>query len=206
MSTSTDTALAALLNHRIRKVAHTAAQVLSAAYVGEQLCTWLLPTHRTRQGKLLRWCRLSLLTSGGCLLAMTSDQQAAGRWDWVEAPDSGWPSSGVLPSAQLAILGDSGMHRLGVLIEEQRHWRPVVPHLRLSWLGVMPGARLAGRASSLLSHGLHHADRLRRPVYLETSSQSAARLYRRWGFYDTGSISLPYGGPTLLRMIRNPAK
>jgi hypothetical protein len=48
------------------------------------------------------------------------------------------------------------------------------------------------------------ADEAGTPMYLEASSATSARLYRRHGFVDTGTL-VPPGMPPLYAMWREPS-
>lgn len=79
---------------------------------------------------------------------------------------------------------------------------PREEHLYLPFIGAArPGL---GAGSKLMSAMARAADDAGLPMYLEASSTTSARLYRRHGFVDTGVIEVP-GMPPLYPMWREPS-
>jgi ribosomal protein S18 acetylase RimI-like enzyme len=73
---------------------------------------------------------------------------------------------------------------------------PVVPHVYLSSIGVLPEQRGRGVGSAILRHRLASADQSAHPVYLEASTPRNQKLYARHGFQPLGEpIVLGDGGP-----------
>lgn len=79
---------------------------------------------------------------------------------------------------------------------------PMEEHLYLPFIGAARPGRGAG--SILLSAMTRAADAAGLPLYLEASSDTSARLYRRHGFVDTGTLEIP-GIPPVRPMWREPS-
>ena len=79
---------------------------------------------------------------------------------------------------------------------------PREDHLYLPFIGATQPGRGAG--ARLMSAMAQAADEAGSPMYLEASSATSARLYRRHGFVDTGTIEAP-DMPVLYPMWREPA-
>jgi ribosomal protein S18 acetylase RimI-like enzyme len=78
------------------------------------------------------------------------------------------------------------------------------PHWYLGVLGTRKKAQGRGVGSSLLAPVLDRCDDEGIPAYLESSKHSNIAFYRRHGFEVTGEIPLPFGGPSVWSMWRDP--
>ena len=129
----------------------------------------------------------------------------AGAALWV--PPGDWP----LPAtAQLAVLpalarvfAPHWRRALGALRALERHHIPE-PHWYLDYVGIEPAGHGRGAASALLEPVLARADADRAPAYLNASSARSRDLYLRHGFVVLSELRLPFGGPPLWRMRREP--
>jgi len=81
---------------------------------------------------------------------------------------------------------------------------PHEPHYYLPIIGVDPAAQGQGIGSSLLRPVLERADREGMPAYLEATTPRNRALYARHGFEDVDVLHLPYDGPPMWRMWREP--
>lgn len=107
------------------------------------------------------------------------------------------------PAALLGYVRTFGRHVVKaqrfLKVLEQNH--PREEHLYLPFIGA---ARPGGGAGAMLMTAMTGAaDDAGLPMYLEASSATSARLYRRHGFVDTGVIDVP-GMPPLYPMWREP--
>jgi ribosomal protein S18 acetylase RimI-like enzyme len=82
---------------------------------------------------------------------------------------------------------------------------PRAPHYYLFILGVDPSAQGRGVGRALLRPILERCDRERQPAYLETTKESNIAFYQACGFKVTGEITVPYDGPKIWFMWRDPA-
>jgi ribosomal protein S18 acetylase RimI-like enzyme len=86
----------------------------------------------------------------------------------------------------------------------ERHHPAAPPHHYLYLLAVLPERQGQGLGSALLRAGLRPIDRAGTPTYLETASERNLAFYRRHGFVVTGEARLPFGGPTVWFLWREP--
>jgi ribosomal protein S18 acetylase RimI-like enzyme len=87
-------------------------------------------------------------------------------------------------------------------VEHQHPKEP--PHWYLGVLGTRTEAQGRGVGSALLAPVLEHCDTEGLPAYLESSKHANIAFYRRHGFEVTGEIPLPFGGPPVWPMWRDP--
>jgi len=125
---------------------------------------------------------------------------------WVE-PGS-WPAPARTQLATApALLRAFGPHPrraiAGVRTIERGH--PHEPHWYLDYIGVEPAARSRGTGAALLAPMLERCDAERVPAYLNAGSSRSRDLYARHGFEVTQRYELPFGGPPLWRMWREPS-
>jgi ribosomal protein S18 acetylase RimI-like enzyme len=81
---------------------------------------------------------------------------------------------------------------------------PRAKHYYLAVLGVEPTMQGRGIGSALLLEGLHRCDRTRTAAYLETATERNLPLYERHGFRITREVRVPFGGPQMWLMWREP--
>jgi len=107
------------------------------------------------------------------------------------------------PTTILRYLRIFGRHSLKarnfLAVLERTH--PREDHLYLPFIGAIHPGRGAG--AMLMSAMTQAADDAALPMYLEASSATSARLYRRHGFVDRGTIEAP-DMPPMYPMWREP--
>lgn len=86
----------------------------------------------------------------------------------------------------------------------ERHHPTAPPHHYLYLLAVLPERQRQGVGSALLQAGLRSIDQARAATYLETASEGNLAFYRRHGFVVTGEARLPFDGPTVWFLWREP--
>jgi len=89
------------------------------------------------------------------------------------------------------------------LFQQMDGYHPAEPHWYLPMIGVDPAHQGKGYGSALLQHALARCDREDNLAYLESTSPSSVRLYRRHGFELLGTIQVG-SSPQLFPMIRKP--
>lgn len=78
-------------------------------------------------------------------------------------------------------------------------------HHHLALLAVRPGRQDQGLGSALMNHHHRFLDLKGIPAFLETSTESARRLYLRHGYRPLGEpYDLPDGGPAFYPLWRDP--
>lgn len=90
----------------------------------------------------------------------------------------------------------------GAHVIDENH--PERPAWLLDYIGVDPAAQGRGTGAALLAPMLEHLDRERQPACLNAGSPRSRDLYLRHGFAVTEEFRLPYDGPPLWRMWREP--
>ncbi len=92
---------------------------------------------------------------------------------------------------------------IGLGSVQRRHpHRPA--HWYLSLLGTDPDARGHGYGSAVLAPILERCDRDGVGIYLESSKERNIAFYARHGFRVTGELQIPFGGPRMWPMWREP--
>lgn len=87
------------------------------------------------------------------------------------------------------VLGIGGGFRALAHLRRMDRARPDAPHWYLAEIGVSEDARGRGVGGLLLAHALDRLDRRRQGAYLESSTPSNRRLYRRHGFADGAPLT-----------------
>ena len=100
-------------------------------------------------------------------------------------------------------LGRDTLRALRTLSHVESH-HPKEPHWYLGVLGTRRAAQGKGLGSAVLGPVLERCDTEGIPAYLESSKYSNLAFYRRHGFAVTGEIALPFGGPSVWPMWRDP--
>jgi ribosomal protein S18 acetylase RimI-like enzyme len=134
-------------------------------------------------------------------------EQPIGGAAWLKP--GAWPipaatRRAVLP-AQLRTFGRHPLRAIAGQAEIDRG-HPHAPHWYLDFIGVAPGSHGRGAGSALLAAMLEETDRERIPTALNAGSPRSRELYRRHGFEVTEEFRLPWDGPPLWRMWREPRR
>ncbi len=181
------------------------AEVLAAAFCTDPPLAWFLPDAKRRPGLLRRYFRalLPLYPPRGQIW-MTADRAGAAAW----AEPGSWPFTTrqqvpALPALARVFSRHPLRAALGVRAIERGH--PHEPHWYLDYIGVEPGAQGRGAGAALLAPVLERCDRERVPAYLNAGSARSRDLYARHGFEVMERFELPFDGPPLWRMWRDPA-
>ena len=91
---------------------------------------------------------------------------------------------------------------IGNSVMESHH--PSEPHYYLLAVGVKPGNQGQGLGRSVIEPVLEKCDRERMPAYLETSNEQVIRLYEKFGFTRREEFKIPFDGPPIWTMWREP--
>lgn len=154
--------------------------------------------------QLFRWYLKEAIPRGLCHACLNPP---AGTALWME--ESQWKVS---LWRQLLLMPEIiGVVGLGALVSRMRGLdalqsrHPHVPHRYLAVLGTHPQYQGQGIGSRLLGDGLRHCDEIGRAAYLETANPRNLLFYERHGFRVTGEINIPYSGPMVWQMWREPS-
>jgi GNAT superfamily N-acetyltransferase len=181
------------------------AESLADAFFDDPVMAWILTDEASRRRRLSRLFGVQLRVHYLRLATVwtTTDRAAAALW----AP----PGQAVMaPTTVLRALpdlvGSLGRHTLRALrtLHHVESLHPKEPHWYLGVLGTRTVDQGRGLGSAVLGPVLQRCDREAVPAYLESSKFENIAFYRRHGFEQTGEIPLPFGGPTIWPMWRDP--
>ncbi len=181
------------------------AEVLAAAFARDPPLAWFIPDAARRERLLRRHFAASI------------PLYAAAGAAWVSADRAGaalWVAPGAYPfrlreelsvaRARLEVFGRWPRRGIGGLRAIERHHPREPPHWYLDYIGVDPAAQGRGTGAALLAPMLARCDVERRAAYLNAGSPRSRDLYARHGFAVRSELRLPFGGPPLWRMWREP--
>ncbi len=94
--------------------------------------------------------------------------------------------------------------RLAGFNEVERH-HPKESHYYLFFMGVDPDCQGGGIGSAMLASMLERCDAESMPAYLEATRETLIPFYSRHGYRPLAPVELPYKGPTMYPMWRDPA-
>ncbi|WP_433545743.1 GNAT family N-acetyltransferase [Streptomyces sp. CA-294286] len=178
-------------------------RLLDAAFHDDPVSRWILPgeEHRRRLHPVLMATFVDLVREHG----------------WVDLAEDGTAVALWLPTPAGKPEPDDGPARLREAVDPDNerveligaltaaHHPHHAAHLYLWMIAVDPQRQGEGLGSALMAPVLERCDREGTPAYLEASSARSRELYRRLGFADHGEpLHLPYGGPAMYPMWREP--
>lgn len=181
------------------------AEALADAFYDDPVMSWILPEGEKRRLRLKRLFSVLLRSHYLPLGTVWTTKEVAGAALW------GSPGNVIIPPATIlrytpVMLHVLGRHALRALraLSHVEHLHPTEPHWYLGVLGTRQALQGRGVGSALLQPVLETCDREVMPAYLESSKESNIAFYRRHGFELTGEIQLPFGGPLVWPMWRDP--
>jgi len=181
------------------------ADALADAFFDDPVLSWILKEPDSRHRRLARLFGVQLR---GHYLPLgtvwtTDDRAGAALW----AP----PGHAIIPPATILrhlpdMLQALGRHALRAVrtLNHVERLHPKEPHWYLGVLGTRTAAQGRGVGSAVLGPVLERCDAEGTAAYLESSKEANIAFYRRHGFEVTGEIPLPFGGPTVWPMWREP--
>ena len=182
------------------------AECLAAAFVDDPVFSWLIPPSvRRRERRTLQMFRA---TAAGYLRKSQSCFMAEGDAVALWTPPGSWE---VPPGDIVGEVGDylralrwRSLHAIAALSAVEGAHPKAPPHWYLAYLGTRPSRQGQGYGARLLREVLDLADRDGTPAYLESSNRRNQTLYLRHGFEVVEELRLPWGGPPVWRMWREP--
>lgn len=181
------------------------AETLADAFFDDPVMAWILTDEDSRRRRLSRLFGVQLRAHYLRLATVwtTSDRSAAALW----AP----PGQAIMAPTTILrylpdLVGALGRHTLRALrtLNHIESHHPKEPHWYLGVLGTRTAAQGKGLGSAVLGPVLGRCDTEGIPAYLESSKFENIAFYRRHGFELTGEIPLPFAGPTVWSMWRDP--
>jgi ribosomal protein S18 acetylase RimI-like enzyme len=186
----------------------TLIEIASEAYRADPLISYFVRRDARRYQalhQLFDFClREQALAHGH--VTMTHDGKACAAWLPPEArPTLPLVEQIALLPRMVRICSLGRVPRLAAALSLlERHHPSEPPHHYLYLLAVVPERQGEGLGSALLQAGLRAIDRARAATYLETATARNLALYERHGFAVTGEARLPFGGPKLWFLWREP--
>jgi len=182
------------------------AAVLAAAFATDPPLSWFIPDAGKREALLRRHFDASIpLYAAAGSTWVSADGAAAALWVAPGAyPFRLREELRVLPD-RLAVFGRWPRRGIGGLRALERHHPHDPPHWYLDYIAVEPAGQGRGTGSALLAPMLARCDMEGRAAYLNAGSPPSRDLYARHGFEVRSELRLPFGGPPLWRMWRDPA-
>ena len=171
-------------NQSIQAVATIASN--NDAFIGEMLAD-ALPYGKVRVDD----------SFSACAVWLPPDAHHLSSGMWARLASTIW---------KLRVASPFRLVRLNALIRTSVEIHPPEPCYYLSFIATLPEARRRGLASALIDETLALADADGVPVFLETADAAKVGFYQRFGFKLTGQAQLPFGGPALNLLWREPRR
>ena len=181
------------------------ADSLADAFFDDPVMSWILTDEASRRRRLARLFGVQLRAHylPRATVWTTPDRSAAALW----SP----PGQAIMAPTTILrylpdLVGALGRHTVRALrtLNHVERQHPKEPHWYLGVLGTRTAAQGQGLGSAVLGPVLARCDAEGLPAYLESSKYSNIAFYRRHGFEVTGEIALPFGGPPVWPMWRDP--
>ena len=183
-----------------------AAEMLARTFAQDPLVNWVVRSDARHEHGMRRFFMVSLR-----LLSMPYDEV------WATDDLAGvamWTPPGTFslgPREQVRFLWQAvqawGVGRIPTRIlafnEIERH-HPREPHYYLFFIGIDSARAGAGIGTAMMNDMLDRCDEEHMPSYLEATRPELRPFYRRFGYAELPPIPLPYGGPTMYPMWREP--
>jgi GNAT superfamily N-acetyltransferase len=182
------------------------SDALADAFWDDPVLSWILPDEDSRHRRLARLFGVQLKGHYLPLGTVWTTPGGAGAALW--AP----PGHAIIPPAtilrhlpdMIRALGRHAPRALRTLNHVERLHPKTPPHWYLGVLGTRKEEQGKGVGSALLGPILERCDEEGMPAYLESSKFSNIAFYQRHGFEVTAEIPLPFGGPSVWSMWRDP--
>ena len=181
---------------------------LAGAFADDPVFRWLIPEDAPN-----REVRLVTFFTSMARSYLRRDKHVFLAGDGVGAALWSSPGSWSLPMSEMARESRAAIKAFGSnvvrAVRSQLHVESLHPkepdHWYLGYLGTKPGHQGQGIGSAMLREVLPQADATGTPAYLESSNERNLSLYERHGFRVIDELKLLGTGPTVWRMLRDPA-
>ena len=182
------------------------ADALSDAFWDDPVLSWILREEDSRSRRLARLFGVQLRGHYLPLGTVWTTPDRAGASLWAPPGHAIIPPTTILRYLpdMIRALGRHGVRALRTLNYVEGKHPKDPPHWYLGVLGTRTAAQGQGIGSALLTPVLDRCDDEGVPAYLESSKESNIAFYRRHGFEVTEEIALPFGGPSIWAMWRDP--
>lgn len=186
------------------ELAPAAAASVARGFADNPIWLWMIGSERRLERLLPRHyaivMRRVFIPKGASWT--TPDGAGAALWmppgnPFLSLRESLWELWALLPE------GIPGLRRGARFDATVKANRPREPHWYLNTLAVNPGAQRAGVGTALIAPGLERADASGLGAYLETQTRDNIPYYRRFGFEETGEVTVA-DSPPLWLMWRPP--
>ncbi len=194
------------VRHAVEADRSAIAAMLARAFRNEGFASWFVrhDQHRDKAFRRLFEVNLQLSMPYGHVYT-TTDLHSAALW----VPPNKWQLGSIeqfklLPTV-LAITGLKQAWSRNMAVFEAEKLHPQEPHYYLLAIGTEPDYQGHGLGSAVIQPGLDLCDQEHMPAYLETPTESLAEsFYVRHGFETLSTFVMPYDGPKIWRMWREP--
>jgi ribosomal protein S18 acetylase RimI-like enzyme len=181
---------------------------LAGAFSDDPVFRWLIPEDAPKRDARLVTFFTSIARS-----YLRRDKHVYLAGDGVSGALWSAPGSWSLPMTEMLRESRPAVRAFGTnvvrAVRSQLHVESLHPkepeHWYLGYLGTKPGHQGQGIGSAMLREVLPQADAASTPAYLESSNERNLTLYERHGFRVVDEIRLLGHGPTVWRMLRDPA-
>jgi GNAT superfamily N-acetyltransferase len=183
------------------------AATLAAAFASDPVMCFLLDDEARRPAQLRRHFEASIpLYAASGSIWVAEDLTAAALWVAPGAYPFRLREELSVARARIEVFGRAPRRGLAVLRALDRHHPHDPPHWYLDYIGVAPAGQGRGLGSALLEPLCARCDTEGRGAYLNASSPRSRKLYARHGFAVRSELRLPFGGPPVWRMWREPRR
>jgi GNAT superfamily N-acetyltransferase len=189
----------------------SSAQVASRAFFDDPFFEYLSPNDRLRERGLMIFFRANLAHLGeGARVVTVRDENNVikGVAGWL--PTGCYPQSLGTQLAQVPGTLRALYRRPRALLDGNKYLtqmaksHPKEPHWYLYLLVADPSVQRSGIGTTLLEHGLAHADEEGVGSHLETQKEDNLPYYRRFGYELSTTLRPVSDGPPLYAMWRPP--